>query len=92
MSNVISLTEHQERREQAYWDTQARECGYTDFAALEAAYTAEFDARLERFQRQCTHPEKHQDIELCANCADRWYAEQRSSEDDEPPPPARRAA
>lgn len=67
--NVASLTERIERRDRAHWDREARRLGFKDFAQLEAAESAAFDAAWTEMENNCTHPDKIEDINVCEQCA-----------------------
>lgn len=73
-AQVISLAEILDAREKAYWDAQARAVGFKDFAALEDANAAEFDAQYEWLQAICTHDDKLPQLGMCVDCAERLQA------------------
>jgi hypothetical protein len=68
--NIVSLTERIQRREQAYWDREARALGFKDFAQLEAADNAAFDAAWTDLEKNCNHPDKLPDLDVCERCAE----------------------
>lgn len=70
MAKVISLTERIESQENELWDRRARALGFENFAALEEANNAEFDAQFESLQANCTHSDKHPGLGMCEDCAD----------------------
>jgi hypothetical protein len=69
-ATVICLQSAIDARELKLWDAEARALGFVNFAALEAACDAEWDARFEYLQQQCTHSDKRQDIGMCERCAE----------------------
>jgi len=68
-AKVISLTERIEANENALWDRRAQSLGFKDFASLEAANNAEWDAQFDWLQAHCNHPGKHPDFGMCDDCA-----------------------
>lgn len=70
--SIISLAEKQEQRDKVYWDRQARALGFKDYAALEEAQMAEFDAAWSELERNCNHPDKREDIGVCERCAENF--------------------
>jgi hypothetical protein len=69
-AKVTNLAEIFESREQAHWDRQARAAGFANFAALEAAHNAAFDAACDWLEANCTHADKHPDLGMCEDCAE----------------------
>lgn len=70
MDKVVSLTERIESQENELWDRRARALGFANFAALEEANNAEFEAAFESLQASCTHADKHPELGMCENCAE----------------------
>lgn len=69
MSNVLDMAKHMERRENSYWDNQARRFGFADFASLSEAEQASFDEAWDQQAQRCTHPDKLPQLGMCENCA-----------------------
>lgn len=70
-AEIINLEDILESRDRAYWDKKARAAGFVNFAALEAAHMAEFDAAHDWLQANCTHADKHPGMGMCEDCAEK---------------------
>lgn len=70
MSNVINMAAHIDRRDNEFWDNQARRLGYPDYAALSADADAAFDEAWDRQVQNCTHADKNHQLGMCESCAE----------------------
>ena len=70
---VVSLVQRIEQREQAYWDREARAFGFKDSAALEAAESEAFDAAWGELEKNCNHPDKVHDLNVCERCLEGFH-------------------
>lgn len=74
IGQVINFMEVLESRDRAYWDSQARALGFANFAALESANMADFDAQFDWLQANCSHADKHPGLGMCESCAEQLQA------------------
>lgn len=68
--SVVSFSERWALREKAYWDREARRLGFKDDADMEAAASEAFDAAWDELERNCTHPDKIPELNVCEQCAE----------------------
>lgn len=68
--NVVSLIQRIEQRDQAHWDREARALGFKDFAALQDAEVEAFDAAWSELEKNCSHPDKLPELNVCERCAE----------------------
>ena len=73
--SVTNLNVWKENKElalqDAYFERQARALGFRDFAELEDASEAAFEAAMDLQQKRCTHPDKHPSLGMCEDCMSR---------------------
>jgi hypothetical protein len=72
--SVASLIQRIEQREQSHWDREARRLGFKNFADLEIAESEAFDAAWSELEKNCNHPNKHPDLNVCECCAESFRA------------------